>query len=395
MASRTPKKAPAERGPSLAYRRIVVKAGTNVLTGRGPGLDHAMMASLVAQIVAVRRLGAQVLLVTSGAIAAGREALGEPRATKGVALSQMLAAVGQSRLMHAYQELFSRDDVVVAQTLLTRRDVDDRIGYLNLRNTLERLIDAGVVPIVNENDVVDTAEIGQERFGDNDTLSALVANLVDADLLVMLTDTGGLYTADPARDPSATLIPLVERVDDSVMELAEEHRSATTRGGMTSKLEAARQATEAGVTVVIASGGEPDVVQRIACGERLGTLFPTGTTKVESRKRWLLSGMADSGGVLVADDGAVQAVRAQERSLLPAGVRGVRGAFRRGDVISVESTNGQRIAYGIANYDADDLRAIQRAKSDQIMGLLGHHYGDEAIHRNNMVVLGRNDGADS
>ena len=220
MAPRTPTKAPAERGPSLADRRIVVKAGTNGLTGRGPGLDHAMMASLVAQIVAVRRLGAQVLLVTSGAIAAGREALGEPQLTKGVALAQMLAAVGQSRLMHAYQELFSRDDVVVAQTLLTRRDVDDRIGYLNLRNTLEGLIDAGVVPIVNENDVVDTAEIGQERFGDNDTLSALVANLVDADLLVLLTDTGGRYTAAPARDPRATLRPLVERGRGRVVRVA-------------------------------------------------------------------------------------------------------------------------------------------------------------------------------
>ena len=163
---------------------------------------------------------------------------------------------------------------------------------------------------------------------------------------------------------------------------------------MASKLAAAKQATEAGVTVVIAPGGEPDVVQRVACGEPMGTLFPTGMTKVESRKRWLLSGMADSGGVLVADDGAVQAVRAQERSLLPAGVRGVRGAFRRGDVISVESTSGQRIAYGVANYDADDLRAIQQAKSDQIMDLIGHHYGDEAIHRNNMVVLGRKE-ADS
>ena len=394
MASPTPKKAPVENGPKLAYRRIVVKAGTNVLTRGGPGLDRAMMASLVSQIVDVRRLGAQVLLVTSGAIAAGREAVGEPRLSKGVALAQMLAAVGQSRLMHAYQELFSRDDVVVAQTLLTRRDVEDRLGYLNVRNTLERLIDADIVPIVNENDVVDTAEIGQERFGDNDTLSALVANLVDADLLVMLTDTGGLYTADPNRDPDATLIPRVESIDDSVMELAEEHRSNTTRGGMASKLEAARRATEAGVAVVIAPGAEPDVVRRVACGEPLGTLFPTGTTKVESRKRWLLSGMADSGGVLVADDGAVRAVRAQERSLLPAGVRGVRGAFRRGDVISVESASGQRIAYGIANYDADDLRAIQQAKSDQIMDLIGHHYGDEAIHRNNMVVLGRN-GADS
>ena len=390
MASHASETTGLPHGAELAYRRVVVKAGTNVLTQRGPSLDRDMMASLVSQIVEVQRLGAQVLLVTSGAIAAGREAVGEPRLTKGVALSQMLAAVGQSRLMHAYQELFSRDDVTVAQTLLTRRDVEDRVGYLNVRNTLEQLINYGVVPIINENDVVDTAEIGQDRFGDNDTLSALVANLVDADLLVMLTDAGGLYTADPNRDPKATLIPRVDEIDGSVMALAEPHTSSTTRGGMASKLEAARQATASGVAVVIAPGAEPDVVRRVACGEALGTLFPATTTKLESRKRWLLSGMADSGGVLVADDGAVRAVRAEERSLLPAGVSSVRGEFRRGDVIAVESASGQRIAYGLSNYDAADLRAIQRAKSDQILERLGHHYGDEAIHRNNMVVLGRN-----
>ena len=389
MAAQASKTSDRTPKTGLAYKRIVVKAGTNVLTQQGASLDRTVMASLVSQIVDVRRLGAQVLLVTSGAIAAGREAVGEPQGSKGIALSQMLAAVGQSRLMHAYQELFSRDDVTVAQTLLTRRDVDDRVGYLNIRNTLESLIGHGVVPIVNENDVVDTAEIRQERFGDNDTLSALVANLVDADLLLILTDAGGLYTADPNRDASATLIPRVEHIDESVMQLAEEHRSSTTRGGMASKLQAAKQATSAGVAVVIAPGGERDVVRRVACGEQLGTTFPATTTKLESRKRWLLSGMADSGGVLVADDGAVRAVRGQDRSLLPAGVSSVKGEFSRGDVIAVESTSGTRVAYGIANYDAADLSAIRGAKSGQILARIGHHYGDEAIHRNNMVVLER------
>ncbi|MEE8518187.1 MAG: glutamate 5-kinase [Dehalococcoidia bacterium] len=263
-------------GSSLAYRRIVVKAGTNVLTGKGPRLAVDVMTSLAAQVVAVREAGAQVVLVTSGAIAAGREAIGTPQDAKGVGVSQMLAAIGQSRLMHTYEELFSKHGVVVAQALLTRRDIDDRAGYLNVRNTLERLLENGVVPIVNENDVVDTAEINQDRFGDNDTLSAVVADLIDADLLMMLTDTGGLFTADPNRDPAATLVPRVERIDASVLKLAEAHRSKTTRGGMASKLEAAQRATSSGVTVVIAPGTERDVVLRVAKGEAIGTLFTTG-----------------------------------------------------------------------------------------------------------------------
>ena len=372
---------------ALAYRRIVVKAGTNVLTRKSPKLDQRVMASLAEEIAKICRLDAQVVLVTSGAIAAGREAMGKAPDAKGVGLDQMLAAVGQSRLMHAYQELFAKHDITVAQALLTRQDVEERVGYLNVRNTLQGLLDHGVVPIVNENDVVDTAEINQDRFGDNDTLSALVANLVDADLLLMLTDIGGLYTADPNRDPNATLIERVERVDDSVLDLAEEHRSKTSRGGMRSKLLAAQRATSAGVTVVVAAGHEPGVVQRVAQGEAMGTLFPATATTLESRKRWLLSGTAESGGVIIVDDGAVAAVRAKERSLLPAGVREVRGTFHRGDVVSVRGQNGEQVAYGITNYDSDDLRSIGGARSPDIGGIIGHHYGDEAIHRNNMVVL--------
>ncbi len=374
--------------PSLAYRRIVVKAGTNVLTGRSSRLDRAAMASLVEQIVIVGSMGGQVVLVTSGAIAAGREAMGANPDGK-VQVQQMLAAIGQSRLMHAYQELFSRSGVVVAQALLTRHDVEDRLGYLNVRNTLESLLNNGVVPIVNENDVVDTAEIGQERFGDNDTLSALVANLIDADLLLMLTDTGGLYTADPKRDPSATLVARVDHIDASIMALAEAHNSKVSRGGMASKLEAARKATSAGVTVVVASGHERNVITRVASGELIGTLFARSVSAMESRKRWLLSGMAHSGGLVVIDDGAATAIRKQAGSLLPAGVREVRGAFHRGDVITIADSAGQRVGYGIVNYDAADLRVIAGARSSQIAGKLGHHYGDEAIHRNNMVTLMR------
>ena len=371
----------------LAYRKIVVKAGTNVLTSKTPRLDEGVMASLVAQLAELRGRGAEVVLVTSGAVAAGREAIGHRVSGKAVAVSQMLAAVGQIRLMHTYQEMFSRHNVVIGQALLTRQDVEDRVGYLNVRNTLAGLLAQEVVPIVNENDVVDTAEISHERFGDNDTLSALVANLVDADLLLLLTDTGGLYTADPNRDPEAKLMPLVERVDADVLALAEEHRSTTTRGGMMSKLIAAQRATAAGVAVVVASGGEPDVVLRVAGGEAIGTLFPPTTSARASRQRWLLSGAAKSGGALVIDAGAAKAVVGDARSLLPAGVREVRGAFERGDVVTVLDAGGAAVAYGIVNYRADELRAIQGARSPEIAGLIGHHYGDEAVHRNNMVVL--------
>ncbi|MBM3939900.1 MAG: glutamate 5-kinase [SAR202 cluster bacterium] len=380
-------KAAIHQLPAIAYKRIVVKAGTNVLTKRTPKLSAEVMSNLVGQIGAVRRIGAQVILVTSGAIAAGREALGAPHDGKAVPIRQMLAAVGQSRLMHTYQELFSRDATVVAQALLTRHDVEDRVGYLNVRRTLDGLLNANVVPIVNENDVVDTEEIGQERFGDNDTLSALVANLIDADLLIMLTDTGGLYTTDPNRDPNARLIPRVERIDASIMALAEAHRSTVSRGGMASKLQAAKRATASGVTVVIAAGTESDVVTRVAAGEPVGTLFLPTATHVEARKRWLLSGISQGTGQLVVDQGAAKALCSQHRSLLPAGVRGVRGAFLRGDVVGIITADGEQVACGICNYDADDLRQIAGVRSDQILARLGHHYGDEAVHRDNLVLL--------
>ena len=364
-----------------------MKAGTNVLTGKGESLDRGAMASLAAQIAELRQAGVEIILVTSGAIAAGREVVKKPRDAKGVGVSQMLAAVGQTRLMHAYQELFSERGVVVAQALLTHQDVENRRGYLNVRNTFGALLAAQIVPIVNENDVVNTEEIAHDSFGDNDTLSALVANIVDADLLLILSDVAGLYTADPNRDASAKLVERVEAVDAEVLGFAEEHRNTTTRGGMRSKLLAAKRATAAGVNVVIASGHEERIVTRVASGEAIGTWFPATASRVESRKRWLLSGTADSGGVLVVDDGAVKAVRTHDKSLLPAGVRDVWGSFHRGDVVAVAEPGGQRIAVGITNYDADDLRSIKGAKSAEIAELLGHDYGEEAIHRNNMVVL--------
>ena len=386
MSLRTANPGASNRDQLLRYKRIVVKASTNVLTRKNSRLDRGAMESLVAQIAEVMEMGAQVALVTSGAIAAGREAAPGVDG-KGVAVSQMLAAIGQSRLMHAYQELFAERGITVAQALLSGGDVDRRVGYLNVRNTLTGLLERGIVPIVNENDVVDTTEINDQRFGDNDTLSAIVANVVEADLLVMVMDTGGLYTADPNRDASAKLIERVESIDDSVMALAEEHRSNLTRGGMVSKLEATKRATAIGVTVVFAGGDDATAVRRAACGEPVGTLFPTAVSQLEGRKRWLRSGMTRKGAALVVDDGARRALVENERSLLPAGVREVRGAFVRGDVVEVLSEAGARLAYGIANYDAWEMRVIAGARSDRIMEMLGHHHGDEAVHRNNLAVV--------
>ena len=370
--------------PHLAYRRIVVKAGTNVLTGRTDSLNAGVLRSLVQQIAQVRRLGAQALFVTSGAIAAGREVLRERGSN--VVERQVLAAVGQSRLMHTYQEMFAAEGAMTAQALLTHRDVQERHGYLNVRNTLEGLLAHHVVPIVNENDVVETEEIGQVRLGDNDTLSALVANLVDADLLLMLTDSGGLYTADPHDDPDARLIPRVDAIDADMRARARPTPGSIGRGGMLSKLLAAERATAAGIPVVVA-GHTADVVERAARGEPVGTLFPTSVTAMESRKRWLLSGLAESGGEIVVDTGAVTALRSRHGSLLPAGVRAVRGRFDRGDIVAIVSEAGERVACGIASYGTDDLEAIRGVRSDEIERRLGHHFGDEAMHRNNMVVL--------
>ena len=365
---------------------MVVKAGTHVLTGGSDHLDQEVMASLVGQVANIHALGAEVIFVSSGAIAAGRHVIGIDRDRRDVPFRQVLAAVGQSRLMHAYEQLFGQHGIAVAQALLTRGDLADRTGYLNVRNTLTTLLEERVVPIVNENDVVAVDEIG-EVFGDNDTLSALVANLVDADLLAILTDTEGLYTADPHRDATARLLRRVKRIDAAIEALAERHRSETSRGGMPAKLEAARLATASGVAVVICNGREQDVVVRLARGEEAGTFFVPTATRMESRRRWLLSGLSASQGEVLVDGGAVAALRRQHRSLLPAGVRDVRGKFQRGDVVYIVNGEGQRVACGIANYSAQAIKAITGVRSDRIQAALGYHYGAEVVHRNNMVVL--------
>jgi glutamate 5-kinase len=367
------------------YKRIIAKLGTNLLTGGGEQLDFDRIKAIVDQVAQLRREGAEVIVVTSGAVAAGRSRLGATRIRRDIPFRQVLAAIGQGQLMQAYDRLFAEHDVVVAQALLTRHDLADRLSYLNARNTLLALLSYGVVPVVNENDAVAVEELAESRIGENDTLSALTANLVDADLLVILMTREGLYTGDPAEDPDVTLVRRVERIDASVEAYAGGSEVRGT-GGMITKLGAARLAMAGGTDVVIASGFEPDVLSRLAHGEQIGTFFPATGDRLESRKRWILSGLSIRGS-LVVDDGAARALRERNTSLLPAGVREVVGSFQRGESVQIATANDDRIACGITNYSSDEMLAIRGAKSAAIVSILGYDYGAEAVHRDNLVLV--------
>ncbi len=370
---------------SVTYRRIVAKFGTGLLTSGTDQLDLQVMSSLVEQVARLHSQGKEIVIISSGAIASGRQKLKKVGERKNTPFKQVLASVGQSHLMYTYEQLFSRHDITVAQALLTKEDLCDRSGYLNARNTLLALIELGIICIANENDVVAIDEIEELRFGDNDNLSAMVANLVDADVLVMLTDIGGLYNADPRCNPQAQLIRRVDKIDAEIERMASDTASRLGTGGMTSKIEAARLATCSGVNVLIACGREPDILVRISQGEDVGTFFPAQVNKMESRKRWMLSGLASKGKVTV-DKGAASALKEHSRSLLPAGVMKAEGKFQRGDIVDVLDEKGKHIGYGISNYSSSDLALIGGKHSDRIGDLLGYDYGDEVVHRNNMVL---------
>ena len=373
----------------LPYQRVVIKAGTAILSGGGTdtaGVNIPVLSSIVEQICRLREMGCEAMLVTSGAIAAGRAALGRVGpVSKDIRSRQVSAAVGQTRLMQIYQERFAVHGVTVAQALLTIGDLSNRQSYLNVRNTLQGLLDLGVVPLLNENDVVAVDEIGAV-FGDNDRLSALVANLIDADLLLILTDIDGLYTADPRLDPTARLIPHVERVDEHIEALAGKHLQPWARGGMPTKLEAAKLVTSSGIPMIMAHGRDEGVALKAVSGERVGTYFQAADEKLEARKRWMLSGISQRGQVIV-DDGAASALLQDHRSLLPAGVLLAEGEFGRGDTVFIASGSGRRIACGIANYSAEDICRIRGLRSGEIEDTLGYHYGQEVVHRNNLVLL--------
>lgn len=370
----------------LPYRRLVLKFGTSLLTGGGGCLDEGVVSNLVNQVAQLHRKGTELVIVSSGAIASGRYKLGLTKKVKGIPYKQVLSSVGQSRLMHVYEQLFDRHKITIAQALLTKSDLSDRSGYLNARNTLLALIELGVICIVNENDVVAVDEIKELKFGDNDNLSAMVANLIDADLLLILSDIAGLYTADPYRNPDARLIPVVEDVNSEIESLVMDTHSQVGTGGMITKLQAARLATSSGITVIIASGREKDVILRVAGGEAVGTRFLPVHDRIESRKRWMLSGLSTR-GKLIVDDGAAQALSKQNRSLLAAGIKNVEGKFKRGDTVNIYDSAGNRLGCGITNYSSSDIEIIKGAHSGKIATLLGYDYGSEVVHRNNLVVL--------
>jgi len=371
---------------NLPYHRIVVKLGTSLLTGGTDHLDEDIMSHLVAQMAQLHQQGFEILVVSSGAIASGRHKLGLTKKLRGIPFKQVLASVGQSRLMAVYEKLFGQHDITVAQALLTKADLSDRAGYLNTRNTLLALLELGVICIVNENDVVAVDEIQDARFGDNDNLSAMVANLIDADLLLMLSDIAGLYTADPHHYPDARLIPQVDRIDSRVESLAAGTSSSRGIGGMITKIEAAKLATASGITVVIADGRETESILRLAAGETMGTRFWPFVDKLESRKRWMVSYLSTKSRLTV-DSGAAGALRKQKRSLLATGIKEIEGKFQRGDVVTIYDHKGSILGCGITNYGADDIRTVKGAHSKDIATLLGYDYGSEVVHRNNLVVL--------
>ena len=368
-----------------ARKRIVVKIGTSTLTGGSPKLHLPRIVSLASQISSLCAEGHQVALVTSGAIAIGRERLNFPDLPKSIPAKQMLAAVGQPRLMNVYEQLFEIYGLNVAQVLLTREDISDRRRYLNARNTLESLLAQGVLPVINENDTVATEEI---RIGDNDNLSALVANLIEADLLILLTDQEGLLTADPRRSRDARLIEEIVPGDFSadIWDAAGGSRNGLGTGGMTTKLQAADVARRSGSLVVIAKGDHPDVIERLVNGEKLGTRILPAVDKLESRKRFMLAG-AEENSFITIDNGAASAIRSGG-SLLPVGVTGCEGQFERGDIIYIKDAKGKPRALGVVNYSSVDINTIKGRHSDEIEKILGYAYGDEIIHHNNMTLLG-------
>lgn len=368
--------------PMSPIKRIVVKLGTSTLTNNTVYLNRQRLLEIVQQIAHLYQAGHEMIIVSSGAQAAGRERLDFPNLARFVPAKQMLSAIGQSHLMRIYGDLFDIFKINVAQVLLTRDDLSHRGRYLNARDTLLTLIEHRIVPIINENDTIATDEI---RVGDNDNLSALVASALEADMLVMLTDQPGLFTADPRTNADAQLIKQVEKIDHTVYEAAGGVGSNVGTGGMVTKLQAAQIATRSGVITIIASGSETQVVERIVSGEHIGTRFEATSTHLESRKRWLLIDRTQ--GAVYVDKGAARVLRQGGASLLPVGITSVSGNFERGATLSIYAPDGSEIAHGLSNYTSDEMLKIRGEKSHQISKILGYSYGDAAIHRNNLVLL--------
>jgi glutamate 5-kinase len=363
--------------------RIIVKVGSSLVTDEGRGLDHAAIARWASQIAALRSLGKEVVLVSSGAIAEGMLRLGFAARPTDIHELQACAAVGQMGLAQIYETSFRSHGVQTAQVLLTHADLADRERYLNARSTLTTLLRLGVVPIINENDTVVTDEI---KFGDNDTLGALVANLIEADALVILTDQRGLFSADPRKDPQAKLIGEAQAGDLQLEAMAGGAGSSLGRGGMLTKVLAAKRAARSGAHTIIAWGREENVLTRLAGGEAIGTQLTAPTGRLTARRQWMIDHLHTTGEVVI-DAGAAQKLTREGKSLLPIGVIGVRGEFGRGQVITCIDEAGTPLARGLTNYTSSEVRRIMRHSSAEIEGILGYVEGPELVHRDNLVLL--------
>ena len=365
-------------------KRWVVKVGSSLVTDDGQGLNYELIAAWVDQIATLRQQGIQLVLVSSGAVAEGMKRLGWNKRPHAIHQLQAAAAIGQMGLVQAYESHFQKYDIHTAQVLLTHEDLVDRRRYLNARSTLRTLLDLGVVPVVNENDTVVVDEL---CFGDNDTLAALVGNLVEAELVVLLTDQPGMYEADPRQNPNTPMIRQCQAGDSKLERMASSGGVGSLgRGGMLTKVRAAERAARSGAATLIAPGRETDVLHKIAAGEEVGTLITPGEQPLAARKQWL-AGHMQLRGKLVLDEGAVKVLRDLGRSLLSVGVTAVDGNFGRGEVVACVSPDGREIARGLVNYGAEDARKILGQSSDKIESILGYVDESELIHRDNLVVI--------
>lgn len=371
-----------QRQQLIQTKRWVIKIGSALLTNDGQGLNRVAMAEWVQQVVALRQTGVEVVLVSSGAVAEGIKRLGWQQRPNELPALQAAAAIGQMGLAQAWESLFAAHRIMTAQVLLTHDDLSNRRRYLNARSALNFLLSQGVIPVINENDTVATDEI---RLGDNDTLGALVANLVAADVLAILTDQQGLYTADPRRHTDAQLLHTVQVSDPRIIHMASPTGGALGRGGMATKVRAAQRAARSGTLTLIASGREAEVLIRLRAGALLGTLFEPDIEPIPARKQWLGSQLQVKGR-LTLDAGAVKAIRQQGKSLLPIGMVAVDGQFSRGDVVVCVDEQGQEVARGLVNYDADEAQRLIKQPSQAIAQLIGYIDEPSMIHRDNLVL---------
>jgi glutamate 5-kinase len=373
----------SSRRPLQKNKRIVIKIGSSIIASYEKGLREERMAEIAEEVAALRTEGHEIFLVSSGAILCGMEKLGLTRRPKIIPLKQAAAAVGQSRLMWAYERHFERFQINVAQVLLTREDIADRKRFINARNTLMTLLEHDILPIINENDTVTVDEI---KLGDNDNLAAQITHLVDASLLVILSDVDGLFTADPRKNPEATLIPLIEEVTPEIERVAGEPGAISGTGGMATKVQAAKNVAAYGVTTLIINGTVSSLMRRAFQGESIGTLFLPKPVRLTSKKHWIAHSLKVKGEV-VLDAGAVEAILKKGKSLLPSGIREIVGKFEVGDAIRCLTPDGKEIAKGLTNYSASEMMLIKGIHSSEIEKKLGYKSTDEVIHRDHLVIL--------